>query len=664
MGILSRFKVRTKLVVLWAFLAVVCFGLAWVAAGTLRSSQKDYASLLTKITPTNLKIGQLATSVRDFRYRAERIAYSKGQNELSQNIELIKHDRVAVENAVNSFRATAEPGKDLDYIAEFESAWKSQVLYVEEIIVNARMGKYLRSQEVLETTSSRQYNERILKVLNDWTRFADERNEELASTAPQTVQNAQMRVWIVAIAGIVLSFFAALLVASSIRRPLNRLNHAMHTLENGSVSSLMKGLMAVEKGDLTVAVHPSGDPIDGPASTEVGQLEISFNSMLAKVRAAVEAFNKTRVGLNTAVSLLQQNADHVAGTSKQLTRAAEETNAAAGEIIASLQNISKLSMDQNQTLEEAEKSREKIIEYVNSAANALQKLDLAVSQVHGSAQRQKNAAQLVSEAAKSGKDVVVERLLNLQQIEAELKRQAEQGAEMPEIELVDTGVVESQVINLGELAQKTNSIAMSAVYDSILKGQQGQYLGDFAERIRDVAELQLEVTQRLTHEVQSIRPKLEKAIQAIRNVVHPGVQSKQEVIKLTQDTEIAIKRIADCVETLHLATEEHHRALETVNSNIDSVKQSVSKAASPELLVNCSTSSQSLREFGRKAQGAATDIETQAKSIEEVGEVALTLTEKATELKSVANRFTVDPGAITYLTQPEDPFELAMAPPA
>jgi methyl-accepting chemotaxis protein len=526
------------------------------------------------------------------------------------------------------------------------------------------MGKYLRSQEVLETTSSRQYNERILQVLNDWTRFADERNEELVSTAPKVVQTSQMLVWVVALVGITLSFFAALVIASSIRRPLNRLNHSMLTLENGSVTNLMKGLMAVEKGDLTVAVLPTGESIDGPSNTEIGQLEKSFNSMLAKVRAAVEAFNKTRVGLNTTVSLLQENADHVAGTSKQLTRAAQETNEAASEIVTSLQGISKLSMDQNQTLEESERSREKIFEYVNSAVDSLQKLDLAVSQVHGSAERQKNAAQLVSEAAKSGKELVVERLLNLQQIEAELKHQAEHGATMPQIEFVNTEHVESKVIELGDLAKQTNSIAMSAVYDSILKGQQGQYLGDFAERIRDVAEIQLKVAQRLTNEIQEIRPNLEKAIQAIRNVVQPGVQSKQEVIKLTQDTEIALKRIADCVETLRAATDEHHAALATVNSNIQSVKDSVNKAATPELLVNCSTSSQSLREFGRKAQGTASDIETQAKNIEEVSEVALTLTEQANELKSVANRFTVDPGAITHLTQPEDPFELAMAPPA
>jgi methyl-accepting chemotaxis protein len=83
---------------------------------------------------------------------------------------------------------------------------------------------------------------------------------------------------------------------------VRELKNSLRSLDDHCLTDLIAGLDAMNRGDLTVAVHPATKPVTArSADPETTELIERFNSVLEKAQTALEGYNEIRETLRSAL---------------------------------------------------------------------------------------------------------------------------------------------------------------------------------------------------------------------------------------------------------------------------------------------------------------------------------------------------------------------------
>jgi len=261
--------------------------------------------------------------------------------------------------------------------------------------------------------------------------------------------------------------------------------------------------------------------------------------------------------LSTMQTNLRQTIQHIAGSATQLASAAEELSAVT---------------------EEASKGLQQQNNEIDQAATAVNEMTAAVEEVARNAVSTSEASNQSNQAAREGRDRVVETVGAIQTMTQDVQNTAAM------IEgLATQGRDIGKVLDvIRAIAEQTNLLALNAAIEAARAGEAGRGFAVVADEVRALAHRTAQSTQ-----------EIEKMVAGIQNGTGEAVQSMQQSNQRTQDTlemaraaGVALEQITQSISLINernlviaSASEEQAQVSREVDRNLVNIRDLATQSA-------------------------------------------------------------------------------------
>ncbi|MGE7950732.1 methyl-accepting chemotaxis protein [Lysinibacillus xylanilyticus] len=352
------------------------------------------------------------------------------------------------------------------------------------------------------------------------------------------------------------------------------------------VKELQATMLKAGDGDLTVqGTYSSKD--------EIGQLTLSFNSMINNIRTTVTKVNET--------------ANHVASASEELNANAAETTKATEMVAITMETIAHGSVEQ--------------LKNVSNTSNTVNELSTGVQQVAGN-------AQAVSELSGDSLSLVINGMNAADQMNQQMMDITERVKGLSEVvDLLgkrsnDIGQI---IDSITAIAKQTNLLALNAAIEAARAGEHGKGFAVVADEVRKLAEQSAASSNQIEVLISETQKDTQKAVESMK-LVTVGVN---EGIKTTENTRTTFAAIQGAIQDVTMQVEEVSAAVEQMAAGTEEIVGSMNTIHS----ITKSTTA------GTESISATT--EEQTASMEEISSSAYALANLADELRDLAAQFRV-----------------------
>ncbi|RSK28411.1 methyl-accepting chemotaxis protein [Bacillus sp. HMF5848] len=288
------------------------------------------------------------------------------------------------------------------------------------------------------------------------------------------------------------------------------------------VQEISAMMAKAEQGDFTVeSTYESKD--------ELGQLALSFNSMVS--------------GLRILIQEVRQNADNLAASSEEISASTEEIAGGSQQQAQSASDTTEMVKDMTKAIQEVSRNAE-------DASSFSQKTESAAS----------NGSMVMQET--------LEGMSNIKQQITELASKSEQIGEI--VEVID------------EIAEQTNLLALNAAIEAARAGEAGKGFAVVADEVRKLAERSSKATKEISELIHSIQQNTESSVTAVNNgnerANSAGVTFK-EIVKLVKESATKVSSIAAASEEQAAQSEEVLTSVENIAAITEETAASVEETA-------------------------------------------------------------------------------------
>ena len=358
-----------------------------------------------------------------------------------------------------------------------------------------------------------------------WTVAAGSYHSEFNKANEELAKRNMLIVAVSVIAGILILYYFARLIAKSI----NLVRHEVN--------------LAAE-GDL------SGEPIAVRSQSEIGELTKDFNRMKANMKALIS-------GVSTS-------AEQVAASSEELTASAEETNQATEEI--------------NRAAEAAAAGSEQISASVGETALSLEQAARSIQTISADTSVIAESSQGALHLANQGNAYIQGMVKQIQAIHEKVQESAKV-LNLLNVNSQKIGEI-TKVIN--GIADQTTLLSLNAAIEAARAGEHGRGFAVVAEEVRKLSEESQRSSSQIADLVGTIQTDMARSADSMDSVQEEVQQGMVSIGK----TEAAFKEIADNVESLggkfsdiSASVEELSAIAEEISAALQSVAGVAAKSA-------------------------------------------------------------------------------------
>ncbi|MFJ5623493.1 methyl-accepting chemotaxis protein [Peribacillus loiseleuriae] len=349
----------------------------------------------------------------------------------------------------------------------------------------------------------------------------------------------------------------------------------------------IQGLMKnAENGDLTVeGSYRSKD--------EMGQLTLSFNKMILKLRELMTQVNIT--------------SEQVAAASEELTASSEESSKASEQIANTIQEVASGAEQQVRSTEESSK--------------VVQEMALSIQQVASHAQDISANSVETSQKAVEGNEAIQTTIEQMNSINSTVTQLSQIVKGLGERSKEIGNIIEA----ITNIASQTNLLALNAAIESARAGEHGRGFAVVADEVRKLAEQSAESAQNISG-----------LITLIQDETNLAVQSMEQTTSEVTDGIGVVNKAGESFAQIRHSVDEISAQLQEVSA----ASQQLS-AGSEQVLQSEKLLAEIAEEAASGTQNVAVATEEQLASMEEITSSAATLSLMAEELQAQIGRFKV-----------------------
>ena len=403
-------------------------------------------------------------------------------------------------------------------------------------------------------------------------KYLDQYAVDLHSSITKDKQVSTRIIFAVIILAIVLKAVVGFIIVRMIVNPIKEIQGLMENAENG---------------DLTV----NGKYV---SKDELGQLTVSFNRMMHRLRDLMKQVNIT--------------SEQVAASSEELSESAVQTTEATNQITLSIQEIASGAEAQGQGASES--------------SVAMKEMTIGIREVANSTTSVSELAMETSKEANSGNNSLQKVIRQMDTINKVVDDSASVVRYLGEHSKEIGKIIEV----ITSIADQTNLLALNAAIESARAGEHGRGFAVVADEVRKLAEQSKESADKIAGLIEKIQEDTTFAVDAMDK----GTQEVKIGMDVVHEAGEGFKKILGLIEQVTAQTQETSAASEEMSASADQVNYTIEKIASIA------------RVSADNTQTVASASEEQLATMEEVTSSVTELSRMAENLKAQVSQFKVN----------------------
>jgi len=470
-----------------------------------------------------------------------------------------------------------------------------------------------------------------------------------------------------AIAGSALAIVAATLIAVLVGGRLSRrliaVSRALSQLVSTDCDALTHAFTRLGRGDLTSTFRSTATSLPLRGRDEITELTASYNELGCAFTEIGTQFANTSGQLRELVTAVSETATSLSISSVQVSAAVGESSTTVEQISRAIDGVAEAASHQADALAQTGIASEEVthsavavakgaIEQTNSvqsAARAVDALDVELRNLADLGNHLLEAANSVASQATSGSESATETGVALAAL-----RDAAATAAQAMTQLEERSAAVSEIVSaIDDIADQTNLLALNAAIEAARAGEHGRGFAVVADEVRKLAERSGSSTREITGILGAIRERTTLAAQAMRqstSAMERGIglaertagalssvgtaiggtaQAARDVTKLVDAMRVSSEHLNENMASVSAVVDENATAAAQMRSTMQSISSTVSTMAD-----HSAEQSASINEVSRAA------IEFTAQLVQVDGS-ALELRTLSERLNDLVGRFVV-----------------------
>ncbi|MHA7967602.1 methyl-accepting chemotaxis protein [Paenibacillus sp. CAU 1782] len=564
---MRNMTIRTKL--FSGFSAVIALLIMIIVLGLYQviTLDRTYTQLLDDRVQKVIHIKDMLVTAKSQQIAARGYILMGDETSFS-NIRSTHDQFVQMMNQLRQTSSSTDMKDMLDQTEKLESEYHTLVLK----LVDFKNAGNEDAAIDLMVTENRQKIAELEEALDGMVWYQAQQMESGITDSNNTIASMQSLIIILGIAAIVLGIVIAFVMGKMIATPL---------------VSISRVAQKIASGDLT------GEKIMMKSNDEIGKLASTFNVMSNNLKDMIT---------------------HVNEGSKQVTEAAEELTANAGQAASVTEQIAT-------TMQDLASGSDTQVQLVTDGLQTTNEMSAGFQQIAASTQNVSSKADEATHKADIGNQSITTAIQQMNAIQTKVKDLGvivdELGGQSKEIrQIVDT---------ITDIASQTNLLALNASIEAARAGEHGRGFEVVAGEVRKLSQQSAQSADQISTLINSIANGVDKAAESMDSVseevqagistVHVAGESFQHISQAVNAVAVDTVEVSSAIQQMTAGVEEMANAMKVISGVTEN-------AAAGTEEVTAST-------------------QEQLSSMEEVSAAAQTLSQIADKLQTTVSRFTV-----------------------
>lgn len=609
-----------------------------VAISRMAQMNKITEELTSNSLPSLKALADFQADAQQFRTVEYRHALAKSPAEMDRAEADMAKDQDQADKALRDYQGTLDGPVDTQNFHALQAEWQKYVSMKDALIGLSRKNDFQQCGALLDGSMKDQFLRMTdaEAVMVDWNQ---KHAEEYSHQAQSAYTSARTMITGLLVLAVLLGTLVAFIITRYMSGTLAQVSARMERLQQVCVTNLAASVEAMERGDLTVRVVPSTQPLDVSAKDEMGLLAATFNRLLAQMQAMIGSFTNSQDSLGALVNQMQASAAHVNRAAAALAGTAQQIGAATEEISASMQEVAQASEQSARGAGEIAQGSSSQAASIAAGAEQVKGLVAAVQGVTRDAEAATRATTQATETATAGAQAVEQTVAGMGRIQGAVTRSAQVIQSLGQTSAQIGGIVQT----IDEIAGQTNLLALNAAIEAARASDAGRGFAVVADEVRKLAERCTAATQDIGTLIAEMQSQTAQAVSAMET----GTREVTSGTLLANEAGGALERIQAVVGEMSGRVLAISAASEEMNASAQEVSQTISEVATvvEESSAAAEEMSASAEQVSASVQTVAATTVQQGAAVEELGASADELLGVSRTLSDLVAQFKVEGAA-------------------